>query len=93
MKLGWQKTMEGQNFCCCVVTEILCGYRFYSSNNYVTLNNLITREKSEEFFSGSTCGSGFSKKKIVFSVRKPTGKTVALIELLRMWEDLFTLGQ
>lgn len=56
---------------------------------YITLNNLSTREKSNEFFLGSTCGSGFGKKNFFFSVRKPTGKIAALTELLRVWEDLF----
>lgn len=61
---------------------------FYSSNNYVTLNNLIAREKSGEIFQVPPVAVILVKKKNHFSVWKPTGKIVALTELLRMWENI-----
>lgn len=40
---------------------------FYSSNNQIILNNLITRENSGAIVSGFTFGSGFCKMKTIFS--------------------------
>lgn len=51
------------------VAVLLQRVSFYYSNNYITLKNLITRKKSGAIFSGSTCGSGFSKKKTFFSMK------------------------